>query len=84
MVDSTKGVGPPPHIQSANKASAARDEKRAEEAREEFKPAIDKVHISPEALDLTKAEKATAEVRAKLERDADATLGLDPNFDEDA
>ncbi len=83
MVDSTNGVGPVQHIQSANKASSSRDEKRAEETRE-FKPAIDEVHISEEALSLSQAEKATAEVRAKLERDAEATLGLDADFDEDA
>ncbi len=84
MVDSTNGVGPPQHIQSAKKAAAeVRDEKSAEAARE-FKPAIDEVHISEEALSLSQAEKSTAEIRAKLERDADATLGLDPNFDEDA
>ena len=81
VVDPTKGIGPVQNVTSISKPQNVSNKERSEEKREAEEK--DKVEISEEALNLVQAQEKAEETRQQLEENRDATLGLDPNFDED-
>lgn len=86
MVDITSGVGQSQSVSSTNRAQEARERNQeAAQERQKAREVIqDEVQISDEAISRLEAEQAAEDVREQLAQQEDQSLGLDPNFDDDA
>ena len=81
MVELPKGIGPLQGLISGTRVTDFSDNRRNEDAKGSSPPR-DEVNLSREAISLSQAEQASADVRGALEKDTDLTLGSGQNFDE--
>lgn len=85
MVDSTSGIGQIQNVSSTNRTQQNTQNRRSEESEDTQRAApTDEVEISEDAINLAQAEQAASDVRSTLEQDETQTLGLNPDFAEDA